>query len=69
MPKLYLKMFTFAPLTTIFVLNNGTLCGQTVVCLSAMLMVDAGKELFSFGLYAVSPEIAPSFEPRREVRF
>lgn len=69
MPKLYPKMFIFAPLTTIYVLNNGTLCGQTVVSLSAMLMVDAGKDLFSFGLYAVSPAIAQSFEAHREVRF
>ena len=62
-------MFIFAPLTTIFVLNNGTLCGQSVVSLSAMIMADAGKDLFLFGLYAVSPPIAPSFEARREVRF
>jgi hypothetical protein len=51
------------------VLNNGTLCEQTVVSLSAMRMVDAGKDFFSFGLYAVSPEIAPSFGARRKVRF
>jgi hypothetical protein len=40
-------MFIFAPVTTIFVLNNKTLCGQTVVSLSAMLMIDATKDLQS----------------------
>jgi len=69
MPKFYLKMSIFAPITTIFVLNNGTLCGQTVVSLSAMLMVDAGKNLFSFGLCVVSSAIASSFEALRAVRF
>jgi hypothetical protein len=69
MPKFYLKMFIFAPLTTIFVLDNGTNCGQTVVSLSAMLIVDAGKDLSLFGLDAVNPAIVPSFEARREVRF
>jgi len=69
MPKFYLQMSIFAPVTTIFVLNNGALCGETVVSLSAMLMVDAGKDLSSFGLCAVSSAVAPLFEALREARF
>jgi hypothetical protein len=48
---------------------NGTLCGQTVVSLSAILIVDAGNNVRSYGLYAVSPAIAPLFEVFHEVRF
>jgi len=69
MPKYYLKMTIFAPVTTIFVLNHGALCGQTVVSLSAMLMVDAGKDLSSFGLCAVGSALAPSFKALRLARF
>jgi hypothetical protein len=69
MPKFYFKMYIFAAVTTIFVSNNGALCGQTIVSLSAMLMVDSGKDLSSFGLCAVSSAVAPSFEALREARF
>jgi hypothetical protein len=65
MPKFYLKMFIFAPVTTIFVINNGTYCGQTVVCLSAMLMVDAGPFLVRALCSEPSNRI---IEARREAR-
>jgi hypothetical protein len=61
-------MFIFAPVTTIFVLNNGTLYGQTVVSLSAILIVDAGNYVRSYELYAVRPAIAPLFEALHKVR-
>jgi hypothetical protein len=62
-------MFIFATVTTILVFNNGTLCGQIVVSMSAMLIVDASNDVLSYGLYAVSPAMAPLFEALREVRF